>query len=181
MAEFQSGGSGRVPPAADPETDRAPAGRASHSQRSLTPYTGCYRKERRRNQAQRALDDGIMARRRRQRRSLKESGDYLGVQGVNPLTGKPDHITPFSSDERSALSVDTKHGHIHIPRDFTPRNASGGGKLVGDIQGQNSGCPGEIKTVVSSPKHDKQEDRSQWPSVQEPNLSPVVQSSISGK
>lgn len=34
---------------------------------------------------------------RRQRRSLKESGDYLGVQGINPSTGEMDVLTPSSS------------------------------------------------------------------------------------
>lgn len=35
----------------------------------------------------------------KQRRSLKESGDYLGVQGFNPETGELDVITPTESDE----------------------------------------------------------------------------------
>lgn len=34
---------------------------------------------------------------RRLRRSLRESGDYLGVQGVNPATGELDVLTPTSS------------------------------------------------------------------------------------
>ncbi|EGS21191.1 uncharacterized protein CTHT_0030350 [Thermochaetoides thermophila DSM 1495] len=34
---------------------------------------------------------------RRQRRSLRESGDFLGVTGVNPETGEPDIITPPTS------------------------------------------------------------------------------------
>lgn len=39
--------------------------------------------------------------RRRQRRSLKESGDYLGVQGVNPGTGEMDVVTPSTSTASS--------------------------------------------------------------------------------
>lgn len=39
---------------------------------------------------------------REQRRSLKESGDYLGVQGVNPSTGEMDVLTPSSSSTPSS-------------------------------------------------------------------------------
>lgn len=38
---------------------------------------------------------------RQQRRSLKESGDYLGVQGINPSTGEMDVLTPSSSSTSS--------------------------------------------------------------------------------
>lgn len=38
---------------------------------------------------------------RRQRRSLKESGDYLGVQGINPSTGEMDVLTPSNSSASS--------------------------------------------------------------------------------
>lgn len=38
---------------------------------------------------------------RRQRRSLKESGDYLGVQGINPSTGEMDVLTPSTSSASS--------------------------------------------------------------------------------
>lgn len=41
---------------------------------------------------------------RRQRRSLKESGDYLGVQGVNPRTGEMDVLTPSSSSASSPFA-----------------------------------------------------------------------------
>ncbi len=34
---------------------------------------------------------------RRRRQSLKESGDFLGVQGVNPETGEMDVLTPTTS------------------------------------------------------------------------------------
>ncbi|KAM3516373.1 hypothetical protein MY11210_000132 [Beauveria gryllotalpidicola] len=36
---------------------------------------------------------------RQERRALKESGDYLGVQGINPETGRMDVETPTESDE----------------------------------------------------------------------------------
>lgn len=39
---------------------------------------------------------------RQQRRSLKESGDYLGVQGINPSTGEMDVLTPSSGSTPSS-------------------------------------------------------------------------------
>lgn len=53
---------------------------------------------------------------RQQRRSLKESGDYLGVQGINPSTGEMDVLTPSSGSTPSsqfaslAQSVQDKRG-----------------------------------------------------------------------
>ncbi|PSS02102.1 hypothetical protein BD289DRAFT_479006 [Coniella lustricola] len=38
---------------------------------------------------------------RRQRRSLKDSGDFLGVQGINPSTGEMDVLTPSTSSAGS--------------------------------------------------------------------------------
>lgn len=152
---------------------------SNQSQKSSTARTGCPREKRRQDQARRALADRIMAR-RHQRRSLKESGDYLGVQGINPLTGEPDHITPFSSDEKTELSLDTQHGHLRIPRTFTTRSTSADERLVGEVQGESSRRQ-TSKDVVDSQRHEKQRDASQWSSVQEPNLSPIEQSSVSGK
>lgn len=153
--------------------------KSNSSQTSPTPHPGCPREERRQDQARRALADRIMAR-RHQRRSLKESGDYLGVQGINPLTGEPDHITPFSSDEKTELSLDTQHGHLRIPRTFTTRSASADERLVGEVQGESSKRQAS-KDVVDTRRHEKKRDASQWSSVQEPNLSPIEQSSVSGK
>lgn len=158
---------------------RAPTGKASHPQRGSTSHHGCPREERRQSKAERAQAERITA--RRERRSLKEVGDYLGVQGVNPLTGEPDHVTPFSSDERSELSVDTRQGHFHIPPNFAPRNASGEERLVGEVRGENSAPQGTSEAVADPQKHRRRADGSQWSSVQEPNLSPIAQSSLSGK
>ncbi|RFU73148.1 hypothetical protein TARUN_9113 [Trichoderma arundinaceum] len=52
--------------------------------------------------------------RRRQRQSLKESGDYLGVQGVNPHTGEPDVISPTNSS-----SAGRRPSHVHRFRQAT--------------------------------------------------------------
>ena len=48
---------------------------------------------------------------KRERRALKESGDYLGVQGVNPETGRMDVETPTDSEESrsSAMSALGEH------------------------------------------------------------------------
>lgn len=56
--------------------------------------------DRRLSQAQRLVRTKHEA--HRQRRSLKESGDYLGVQGFNPETGEFDVITPTESEESNA-------------------------------------------------------------------------------
>lgn len=42
---------------------------------------------------------------RRLRRSLRESGDYLGVQGINPATGELDVLTPTSSSASEFASL----------------------------------------------------------------------------
>ena len=166
--------------ATDGKTTQVPMDKAHHLERSSTIQLGCLREERLQNQAQLAVADRNAARRRRQRKSLKESGDYLGVQGVNPLTGKPDHITPFSSDERSELSIVMREDHFHIPPDFTSRNPSGDEKLVGDVKGENLIRRHGREKVADGTSYEKKRDGLQWPSVQEPNLSPVSQSS-SGK
>lgn len=46
--------------------------------------------------------------RREQRRSLQESGDFLGVQGANPRTGYWDVSDATSSSEPSQMSEETK-------------------------------------------------------------------------
>lgn len=46
--------------------------------------------------------------RREQRRSLLESGDFLGVQGANPRTGYWDTSTATSSSDPSQLSYETR-------------------------------------------------------------------------
>ncbi|UNI21912.1 hypothetical protein JDV02_007858 [Purpureocillium takamizusanense] len=127
---------------------------------------------------------------RRQRRNLKESGDYLGVQGVNPETGQLDVLTPTESD-RSSTSQDTLQKLNILRNTFrssrhsyrTP--VSQGNKEVeqGSLGGQKNklrgleGSPNELKDAsrtVRWRRHTKQ-----WSSAQEPDLSPIVQSQVS--
>ncbi|PHH88281.1 hypothetical protein CDD83_7747 [Cordyceps sp. RAO-2017] len=125
---------------------------------------------------------------RRRRRHLKESGDYLGVQGINPLTGRLDVITPTSSD-RSSTSHENQQ-RLHDLRSaledarHTYRQARAEGEK-------------EAKRILESETHklrrlekDKQGLRNlsqrvrwrrqtkQWSSAQEPELSPIAQSRV---
>ncbi len=127
---------------------------------------------------------------RRQRRNLKESGDYLGVQGANPETGQLDTITPTESD-RSSTSQETlqklnilrstlrssrhsyktpgaqgeKAAKQDAPegRKYKPRNLEGNTQKIKDAG-----------KAVRWRRHTKQ-----WSSAQEPDLSPIVQSRVS--
>ncbi|KAJ4315671.1 hypothetical protein N0V84_008270 [Fusarium piperis] len=125
------------------------------------------------------LLEGLEAREkaRKLRRSLKESGDWLGVQGCNPRTGVPD----FSSSESGGDTM----------------------KVVHELQGLSEMAVSEatrqeieshIEQIVQQ-KHDKRSQRlakqqqavtsvtgrwrrktHQWLSAQEPVLSPIAQS-----
>ena len=177
MSALQLNSSGNGP-ATDPETARVPT---DHRKRSWRPpgRVECHRELMLQIQAERALAGRTTA--RKQRRSCREEGNYLGVVGSNPVTGEPDHVTPFSSDERSELSLNTGQGHFHVPRNFTSTNASRDEKLVGEVQGESSTRQTATEPAADPRKFARQRDGSQWSSVQEPNLSPIVQSSLSGK
>lgn len=51
---------------------------------------------------------------KRERRALKESGDYLGVQGVNPETGCMDVETPTDSEESHPSAMMALGAHIGL-------------------------------------------------------------------
>lgn len=124
---------------------------------------------------------------RRQRRNLKESGDYLGVQGINPETGQLDVITPTDSD-RSSTSQETQQ-KLNILRNAL-KDARHSYKHA---RAQNETAA--KKVLLESEKHklrrlerDKQTLKTisqgvkwrrrtkQWSSAQEPELSPITQS-----
>ncbi|CEJ84092.1 hypothetical protein VHEMI03378 [[Torrubiella] hemipterigena] len=72
----------------------------SHNQqRKESASVSASQMDRRLSFARRAIEAKREA--RRQRQSLKESGDYLGVQGINPDTGKLDASTPTESGQSS--------------------------------------------------------------------------------
>lgn len=136
-------------------------------------------------QARRLINNRLET--RRQRRHLKESGDYLGVQGVNPETGLLDIITP-SDSEGSAESRRARQG-----LDFVCLSPGQAGH--DDIAPSQPEDP-EARHLLVQLERDKiirlQQDKEklssmknivkwrkctkQWSSAQEPTLSPVVQS-----
>ncbi|KAK3687540.1 hypothetical protein B0T22DRAFT_374902, partial [Podospora appendiculata] len=116
---------------------------------------------------------------RRQRRTLKESGDFLGVTGVNPYTGEMDVLTPTTSSDEMRPAADPylaglarKAEYAHEAYELAKR---------------------EAQQKTEQAKHDKIErhkdairlaqqrvkwrrETLQWSSVAEPNLSPIPQS-----
>ncbi|KAL7921635.1 hypothetical protein ACQKWADRAFT_321234 [Trichoderma austrokoningii] len=122
--------------------------------------------------------DALKARkaRRRQRQSLRESGDFLGVQGVNPHTGELDVMSP--TDDSSPISTrshqETVHAvmstlrdkwkhsrHHHRTRDFS---SQGKGSIK---QQERKGARGLGKAVRWKRRV------GEWSSLQEPDLSPI--------
>ncbi|PNY28687.1 Uncharacterized protein TCAP_01387 [Tolypocladium capitatum] len=124
---------------------------------------------------------------RRQRRNLKESGDYLGVQGINPETGQLDIITPTDSDRsstsqetqqkldilRNALK-DSRHSYKHAEA----HNETAAQRVLRESEKHKlrrlEGDKQRPKTVRQSVKWRRQ--TKQWSSAQEPELSPIAQS-----
>lgn len=127
---------------------------------------------------------------RRQRRSLKESGDYLGVQGINPETGQLDIITPTES-ERSSVSDDTLRRINTVRRTLKDAKDSYKGAtawteremkkiLVGKERAKNQRLEKEKQkhqNIIQAVKWRR--NTKQWSSVHEPNLSPIAQSQTS--
>lgn len=125
-----------------------------------------------------------------QRRSLKESGDFLGVQGVNPETGQLDVLTPttgsdttlgggmphilgeLSRDIREAKSAHRTSRKLHPDdlRKALSEHASGG-KDRFEREKDN------IRREQSLVRWRK--DTIQWSSVAEPILGSIAQSSSS--
>lgn len=107
---------------------------------------------------------------RRLRRSLKESGDFLGVQGINPATGELDVLTPSSSSagEFSSLAravQDRRESYEGARRQLEAEKMR---KWERDKQAIRA----EHRSSVRWRKK-----RSGWSSAVEPTLSPIAQSS----
>lgn len=107
---------------------------------------------------------------RRLRRSLRESGDYLGVQGINPATGELDVLTPTSSSasELASLSrtVADKRGAYEAAR----RRLQA--EKMRKWERDKEAIRAEHRSNVRWMKR-----RSGWSSAIEPALSPIAQSS----
>ena len=107
---------------------------------------------------------------RRLRRSLKESGDFLGVQGVNPATGELDVLTPSSSSAGgfSFLTKAVQDRRAAYERARRRLEAEKLRKWETDKQAVRA----ERRSKVRWKKK-----RAGWSSAIEPNLSPIAQSS----
>jgi hypothetical protein len=132
--------------------------------------------------------DSLRARakaRRRQRQSLRESGDFLGVQGINPHTGELDVMSPTDSSARSTIShQETVHSIVSTWRDMWRNNRHHTARGSSD---KDEHIKGEV-TMLSRLKREKSRVRDlgkavrwkrrvgEWSSLQEPDLSPITQS-----
>ncbi|KAF4977067.1 hypothetical protein FZEAL_6345 [Fusarium zealandicum] len=125
---------------------------------------------------------------RKLRRSLKESGDYLGVQGYNPQTGVPDIVSTSDSGE-SKLSPETERmlGKLEklskdAPSAATREHAENEITHIRLRQEEERLRRRELaKQRLTVPVTGKWRRRThQWSSVQEPDLSPIAQSQKSG-
>lgn len=119
---------------------------------------------------------------RRQRRNLKESGDYLGVQGLNPETGQPDIITPTDSEgsirsQRSQQRNNTEGRGTYDSHHLFRGNRSQRGKFVEYIrpavQGYSPRRPQHDKSTnkVAAPGFWRRRQTSRPSSAQEPGFS----------
>lgn len=125
---------------------------------------------------------------RRRRRYLKESGDYLGVQGINPDTGQLDVITPTDS-ESSGVSQGTTQKinslrqalrNAKLSCTETEREIQ---KILLDKEKSRMKKSQKEKDELSSLNQGLLRWRRhtrQWSSAQEPDLSPIAQSHRSG-
>ena len=130
--------------------------------------------------------------RRTQRRSLRESGDFLGVQGANPRTGYWDVSTGTSSSDPSQLSEQTKQRLDQEAKEVEEQKrklAEAQLKHQLELQGLKALKDQRIVEKAKKAEQKKLEIRARrmrhgkwrhsengWSSVAEPNLSPIVQS-----
>ncbi|PFH59032.1 hypothetical protein XA68_12912 [Ophiocordyceps unilateralis] len=121
---------------------------------------------------------------RRQRRSLKESGDYLGVQGINPATGQLDIITPTDSDRSSAsLEKEQKLGVLKAAlrdarqsyRNVKVQSEREARRMLDkEAQKLRRLEKEKLKLQNLGQRVRWQKQTKQWSSAQEPELSPIV-------
>ncbi|KAL7915737.1 hypothetical protein GGI35DRAFT_485284 [Trichoderma velutinum] len=120
--------------------------------------------------------------RRRKRRSLRESGDYLGVQGVNPHTGELDIVSPSGSSAGSSASHHETPRRIlrtwrevlknHKSRDSPSRDDNtedGNFTIARSLRGKK-----KVRELTKAVRWKRRER--EWSSLQEPDLSPIAQS-----
>jgi hypothetical protein len=128
---------------------------------------------------------------RHQRRILKESGDYLGVQGFNPHTGQLDSITPSSSDNTSASEETEQKLNALKEQLKNARKASNRAGIRSERKAKRRPSTSEQEKPSMSRMEKKAPSRQtqdvtwrrntiQWSSAQEPYLSPISQFQRSG-
>ncbi|KAK3991303.1 hypothetical protein QBC44DRAFT_236984 [Cladorrhinum sp. PSN332] len=121
---------------------------------------------------------------RRQRRTLKESGDFLGVTGINPYTGQMDVITPTTSSEEASppYSIPTAshlatlaHTTIEAVDDYQNAQREAWLKHQHErAEGRKEGAKTILEQNGGNVKWQKK--GSAWSSVATPKLSPIPQS-----
>lgn len=127
--------------------------------------------------------------RREQRRSLLESGDFLGIQGANPRTGYWDVSTGTSSSDPSQLSLKTRRQLEEQAKEVEEQRAKyeeTQAKYHAELErAQSAKARREAEREEQKRRHLKlkqrkrgrwQVDENGWSSVAEPDLSPIGQS-----
>lgn len=126
---------------------------------------------------------------RRQRRSLKESGDFLGVQGINPHTGVMDVLTPTSSSptDRTMMSAPEPRGYSESMSGF--RTAYQRATRTRDAEEASLERLRKEQERLDMIQRKKESirafqqrvrwrrEKNQWSSVAEPDLSPIADAS----
>ncbi|RYP10264.1 hypothetical protein DL764_000756 [Monosporascus ibericus] len=127
---------------------------------------------------------------RRQRRSLKESGDWLGVQGADPWTGEMAALTP--TDTVSSDTTPASAGRLLAGLVSRRRAAGAEYKRARDVEAAGRDRVRAARELGKLEKIERlKEDardrlagasrrwvqrREQWSTIAEPNLSPIAQS-----
>ncbi|KAI1485291.1 hypothetical protein F5X96DRAFT_690983 [Biscogniauxia mediterranea] len=125
---------------------------------------------------------------RRSRRDLKESGDWLGVQGADPYSGEFSVLTPTTTLSSVTTSSSTKDMLAGLNQ--KKREARLAYKELKQLEEQEKGKAKQEKQIsklgkIERVKEDlkQQQDfvrwsqhKRQWSSAAEPNLSPIAQS-----
>lgn len=120
-----------------------------------------------------------------ERRLLKESGDYLGVQGINPESGELDVLTPSTSssatwalDQKLASFQRTQRKPVDARRGAAVLTQQDS-KILLEREKERFARKDREKEAIRKAQRKVQwkRNRQQWSSAQEPNLSPIAQSS----
>jgi hypothetical protein len=130
---------------------------------------------------------------RRLRQSLKESSDFLGVQGVNPHTGVMDVITPTSSSpsDNTMRSLPELKPYFETMADFRrayhrasrSQDAEEASLLLLRKEQERAARLQRHKDTIRAFQRRVrwQKEQHQWSSVAEPDLSPIVDLSVKSR